>query len=188
MLFSKFKFENDVRKETIKNAVNLTDFFNDIGIESSNSRYICPFHDDHSPSITIKENIWSCWSCNLIGQDIFEFVKKYYKLNFNQALEFLENKYNLTNAKNIEFSTPLKNKIKKNKKEITFFIDKVEDNISALVKTSNIDYNIRDKIFKKLDSYYIKFEILNCENDDAILHFKDKLIEFKNKIEEKLCK
>jgi hypothetical protein len=183
MIFS-HKLEIDIRKEEIKKTIPLTRFFNEIGLQESDKRYICPFHNDAHPSLTIKEDIWSCWACNLIGLDIIGFVERYYNLNFIKSIEFLENKYGLNGAKGIDFSTPIKNKIKKNRKEIIFFIDKVEDKVSNLVKCSKTEYQIRDRIFKKLDRMYIKMGTLNFENDDDIFKFKNRLIDFQNRIEE----
>ncbi len=36
---------------------------------------LCPFHDDHKPSLTFKKNKWKCWSCGEEG-DTISLVKK----------------------------------------------------------------------------------------------------------------
>lgn len=188
-MFNKVLFNNkmeiNLRKDEIK-KIPLERFFDDLEmLKDNNNRYICPFHDDTNPSMTIKDNvIWSCWACNTTGKDIIEFAKMYYKLDFIKAMELLETKYGLNNTKNIDFSLPTKNKIRKNRKEITFFINKVEDEVSNLIKNSNIKFDKRDIIFKKLDNMFLDLEILNYNSDEEVYKFKDKLINFETKVEE----
>ena len=44
---------------------------------------ICPFHDDHRPSLTLNREWqnYKCWSCHAAG-DVITFVEKFEKLNF----------------------------------------------------------------------------------------------------------
>lgn len=51
---------------------------------------ICPFHDDHSPSMTISpgKQIYKCFSCGA-GGDALKFVREYHKMSFREALEYL---------------------------------------------------------------------------------------------------
>ncbi len=48
-------------------------------------RYLCPFHPDHHPSLTIKNGFWQCWSCGEHG-DIIDFVMKYFGIGFQEAI------------------------------------------------------------------------------------------------------
>lgn len=51
---------------------------------------ICPFHDDHRPSMTIvpAKQIFKCFACGA-GGDAFDFVMRYHQMSFREALEFL---------------------------------------------------------------------------------------------------
>ena len=51
-------------------------------------RYICPFHDDHDPSLSIKGDRWKCWTCNK-GGDVIDFIKNYYGLDTGDAIRLL---------------------------------------------------------------------------------------------------
>ena len=49
-------------------------------LHRSGSKYkaLCPFHDDHNPSLELnpERQSYKCWSCGA-GGDIFDFVKDY---------------------------------------------------------------------------------------------------------------
>ncbi len=53
-------------------------------------RCLCPFHDDHRPSMTVvpAKQIFHCFVCNT-GGDIFTFIMKLHKMEFPEALEYL---------------------------------------------------------------------------------------------------
>lgn len=67
-----------------------------LDIQRSGSEYktLCPFHDDHRPSLQInvtkhEGGIFKCFSC-LWGGDIFSFVRDFYNLSdFKDQLHFL---------------------------------------------------------------------------------------------------
>ncbi|MEG2521771.1 MAG: DNA primase [Anaerovoracaceae bacterium] len=56
----------------------------------SNYKGCCPFHNEKTPSFVVSPNkqIFTCFGCNATG-DVIEFVKRYYNLEFNEALEKL---------------------------------------------------------------------------------------------------
>ncbi|WLD15439.1 DNA primase [Planctellipticum variicoloris] len=51
---------------------------------------LCPFHDDHNPSMQINpvRQSYRCWVCNE-GGDVFSFVMKHENVGFKEALELL---------------------------------------------------------------------------------------------------
>lgn len=53
-------------------------------------RCLCPFHDDHRPSMTVvpAKQIFHCFVCNT-GGDVFTFIMKLHKMEFPEALEYL---------------------------------------------------------------------------------------------------
>ena len=54
---------------------------------------LCPFHDDHNPSMRIypERQSYRCWVCDEAG-DVFSWVMKREGLNFPEALEVLANR------------------------------------------------------------------------------------------------
>lgn len=51
---------------------------------------VCPFHDDHSPSMSIsrEKQIFRCFVCGATG-NVITFVKDYEKVSFGEAVEIL---------------------------------------------------------------------------------------------------
>lgn len=78
----------------IKNAVDIVSLVSDYGLQltRSGSKYkaLCPFHDDHRPSMELnpERQSYKCWSCGA-GGDIFDFVKEFDRVDFPEALRML---------------------------------------------------------------------------------------------------
>ena len=62
--------------------------------KSGVNRYVgvCPFHDDHSPSMTVNSTlgIYKCFACGA-GGDVFKFIENHEKLDFKGAVEWVAN-------------------------------------------------------------------------------------------------
>src|SRR4051812_39029096 len=64
----------------IKQAVDIVALVGDyLPLHRSGSKFkaLCPFHDDHNPSLELsaERQSYKCWSCGA-GGDIFDFVKE----------------------------------------------------------------------------------------------------------------
>jgi DNA primase len=61
-----------------------------IPVQKSGRDYkaVCPFHDDHDPSMQISETlqIYKCFVCQA-GGNVFSFVQKYENVSFPEAVE-----------------------------------------------------------------------------------------------------
>lgn len=66
---------------------------------------VCPFHDDHSPSMSVskEKQIFTCFSCGATG-NVFTFVADYEHIGFYDAVRLLGNQvgYNLGQARVIK--------------------------------------------------------------------------------------
>jgi DNA primase len=77
--------------QKIKVTTNLLDLFTSYGHEpikaGSGYKVLCPFHDDHEPSlsINIKDNLWQCFACGVAG-DAVTLVMKLDESDFVQAI------------------------------------------------------------------------------------------------------
>ena len=64
---------------------------------------LCPFHDDHSPSLMIsrEKQIFNCFTCRT-GGNVFTFVMKYENVDFIEAVKIVADKigYNLNISNN----------------------------------------------------------------------------------------
>ena len=63
-----------------------------ISLEKKGRNYfgLCPFHDDHSPSLSVspEKQIYKCFVCGESG-NVFNFVMNYEHISFNEALQML---------------------------------------------------------------------------------------------------
>ena len=71
----------------IQRKVNIVDVIAEyLPIEQKGKNYfaICPFHDDHIPSMSIspEKQIYTCFVCGASG-NVFNFVMNYEKISFN---------------------------------------------------------------------------------------------------------
>ncbi len=83
-------FDEELLNE-IKSRADIVDVISTfIHVIKKGNRYqaVCPFHDDHDPSLQInrEKKTYHCWACNA-GGDVFEFVKEYEKVSFAEAVK-----------------------------------------------------------------------------------------------------
>lgn len=74
----------------IRNSVNIVDVISSyIPLIAKGRNYfgVCPFHDDHSPSMSVdpEKQIFKCFSCGAAG-NVFTFVKDYEHVSFIEAV------------------------------------------------------------------------------------------------------
>ena len=80
----------DLAKE-IKSRADIVDIISHYlnSVQKKGRRYaaVCPFHDDHDPSLQIdkEKQIFRCFVCDSSG-DVFSFVQKYEKCTFQEAI------------------------------------------------------------------------------------------------------
>ena len=62
---------------------------------------VCPFHDDHSPSMSVSEEkqIYKCFACGATG-NVFTFVKEYENVSFSEAISIVANKCGMELSEN----------------------------------------------------------------------------------------
>lgn len=73
-----------------------------LGITVKHHKALCPFHDDHTPSLTFKKNKFKCWSCGESGDSI-SFVMKVLGKDFLDACRWLADEHNVIVS---SFTTP----------------------------------------------------------------------------------
>ena len=69
------------------------------GMGKLNRRCVCPFHDDHAPSLHLNatKNIFKCFSCGK-GGDVIGLVMQVKNLKYLDACQWLMKEYNITNT------------------------------------------------------------------------------------------
>ena len=65
-----------------------------LGLRVVRHKALCPFHDDHTPSLTFKKNKFRCWSCGASGDSI-SLVMKVLGKDFREACRWLADEHNI---------------------------------------------------------------------------------------------
>ena len=71
---------------------------------------VCPFHDDHSPSMSVspEKQIYKCFACGKTG-NVFTFVSEYENVSFLDAVRIVADKCGMTFNKGTVNTDSLKN-------------------------------------------------------------------------------
>lgn len=90
------------RVRTQASIVDVISHYIPLNKSGRNYRAICPFHDDHDPSMNISEDkqIFKCFVCGA-GGNVFSFVQKYEKISFIEAV------YKVAEYAGVTLSAPL---------------------------------------------------------------------------------
>jgi len=86
----------------LKNQINVKDFYKKFlkQLEDSNASNLyvglCPFHNDHSPSLKIdkESGVWRCW-VDGIGGDMIDFVERFFGYSYIQAMEYIIKEFDI---------------------------------------------------------------------------------------------
>ena len=93
-----FSFSNE-SIEHLKNSINIVDVIGKsvkLKKAGANFKGLCPFHNEKTPSFVVSESkqYFTCFGCGERG-DVIEFEKKYYNLDFGEAVERLADEYGI---------------------------------------------------------------------------------------------
>ena len=92
----------EIRKEA--NIVDIIGSYLTIEKKGKDYKCVCPFHDDHSPSMSISEEkqIYKCFSCGAAG-NVFTFVQNYENVSFIEAVKIVADKIGHHLSKDISY-------------------------------------------------------------------------------------
>ena len=100
-----FSFSKDAVEE-LKSQIDIVDVIGrTVQLKRAGANYkgLCPFHNEKTPSFIVspQKQIFTCFGgCGASG-DVVSFVKRYYNLDFNEAVEKLANEHGITIQKNV---------------------------------------------------------------------------------------
>ncbi|MBS0187638.1 MAG: DNA primase [Planctomycetes bacterium] len=86
-------WQDDGDKQRVRDASDIVRIIGEVvALKPKGREYagLCPFHDDHNPSMAVvpHKQIFHCFVCGT-GGDVFTFVRKFHKMEFREALEYL---------------------------------------------------------------------------------------------------
>ena len=84
------RVDNNTLNE-IRNSLDIVDVISSyLPLTSKGKNYfgVCPFHDDHSPSMSVskEKQIYTCFSCGATG-NVFKFIQDYESISFMEAVK-----------------------------------------------------------------------------------------------------
>lgn len=148
---------------TSRSIANLKDQVNILDVVSrvvplkktgASHKGVCPFHNEKTPSFNVNEQkqMFYCFGCQASG-DIIEFVRRYYNLDFNDAVDKLAKDYGIQMEETKGRSENLDKYYVINKDATEFFY-------KAMTETANKGYsymkqrNIQPRTIKKFGIGY----------------------------------
>lgn len=161
----------------IKSKVNIVDVISEyLPVEQKGKNYfaICPFHDDHNPSMSIspEKQIYTCFVCGASG-NVFNFVANYEKVSFVSAVKKVAQKAGINLDINVKDDyKPRDTKYDKYYKMFDITNKYYQNNIKSVYGKKAIEYLHNRKID---DDIINEFEIGLSMNDNNV----NKLLEKK---------
>lgn len=141
---------------SIQRKTNIVDVIRDyVPLTHKGKNYfgICPFHDDHNPSMSVSEDkqIYKCFVCGNSG-NVFNFVMEYEKVSFIEAVKIVANKQGII----VDINTSKKNTIDKSNERLYQIYDLAykfyQNNLNTIYGKSAKEYlherQIDDSIIK----------------------------------------
>lgn len=160
---------NEIREQA--DIVTVISSYLSLTKKGKNYFAICPFHDDHTPSMSIsfEKQIYKCFVCGASG-NVFTFVKDYENVSFNEAVQIVGKMVGI-NYDNVHKNTPVKNK---KEYEIMNFVCKYyQNNLKTSLGNKALKYlkerHIDDKT---IDKFKIGISLPSKNNLTMILNKK----------------
>jgi len=100
-----FSFSKEAVEE-LKSQIDIVDVVGrvvQLRRTGANYKGLCPFHNEKTPSFVVspQKQIFTCFGgCGASG-DVVSFVKRYYNIDFNEAVEKLAGEYGINIKKNV---------------------------------------------------------------------------------------
>ena len=160
----------------IKSKVNIVDVISEyLPVEQKGKNYfaICPFHDDHNPSMSIspEKQIYTCFVCGASG-NVFNFVANYEKVSFVSAVKKVAQKAGINLNINVKDDyKPKDTKYDKYYKMFDITNKYYQNNITSVYGKKAIEYLHNRKID---DDIINEFEIGLSMNDNNVSKLLEK--------------
>lgn len=160
----------------IKSKVNIVDVISEyLPVEQKGKNYfaICPFHDDHNPSMSIspEKQIYTCFVCGASG-NVFNFVANYEKVSFASAVKKVAQKAGINLDINVKDDyKPKDTKYDKYYKMFDITNKYYQNNIKSVYGNKAIEYLHNRKID---DDVINEFEIGLSMNDNNVSKLLEK--------------
>ena len=139
----------------IRNSVNIVDVVrNYVNLEKKGKNYfgICPFHDDHTPSMSVSEEkqIFTCFVCGVSG-NVFSFIKNYENITFIEAVNKVANLSGISLSQNINVVKKYDKEYKAYDLAVKYYKNNLKSELGKKAKTYLESRNINENIINEFD-------------------------------------
>ncbi len=139
----------------IRNSVNIVDVIgSSINLEKKGKNYfgICPFHDDHTPSMSVSDEkqIFTCFVCGASG-NVFSFVKDFENITFIEAVNKVANFAGITLSQNINVVRKYDKEYKAYDLAVKFYKNNLKSNLGNEAREYLKSRNITEEIINEFD-------------------------------------
>ena len=128
---------NNIRSNA--DIVDVISDYLDLKQRGRNYVAVCPFHDDHSPSLVVsrERQMFTCFTCKTSG-NVFSFVMKYENVSFPEAVQIVAKKIGYTLKG--DFSNFQESKYKKEYEIMDFVTKYYTNNINTTSGINALKY------------------------------------------------
>ena len=154
----------------ICNSVDIVDIISKyIPLTQRGKNYfgVCPFHDDHSPSMSVSKDkqIYKCFSCGATG-NVLKFVMDYENISFMEALKILADKAGISIDINLKSNVSTNNTYKNLYDIYEFSLKLYQNNLNTKDGKEAKEYLYKRQID---DNIINEFDIgLSLKNNDML--------------------
>lgn len=164
-------------RDYIKNILSMQDILYRYGVKHGRNTCCCPFHNDKNPSMIFDKIGFKCFGCGKSG-DIISFVEYLYNLDFKQAMQKINEDFNLGLDNNAKIDYNKISEIKREREEKERYKNKLWKEFSRLC-------NLKlfwEREIKNINNY---INILNVDKMMKLeIEFQDELWKVEDKIED----
>lgn len=171
-----------VMKDEILKTITMKDILDKYNIPYKRQMYHCPFHKDKTASAKMYSNSFYCFSCNRTG-DIIQFVQYLFNLSFKEAMQKINEDFNLGLDSNTKIDYKKIKQIEKERELKKQKKIKLQQKYNELCKKKSENFKKINKLnrlvsFKNWESLVFDISELQtkCEIIDLKLDEIDKII------------
>ena len=139
----------------IRDSVNIVDVIgSNINLEKKGKNYfgLCPFHDDHSPSLSVSEEkqIYTCFVCGASG-NVYSFLRDFENITFMEAVKKVASISGISISQNISVSKKYDKEYKIYDLAIKYYKNNLKSKEGALAREYLLKRDINEDIINEFE-------------------------------------
>jgi hypothetical protein len=167
--------------EAIKAAYPIDKYLRDVGIQVSDHggkpKCLCPFHDDHNPSMSIRldKQDWRCWACG-IGGSVIDLYMRLNNSDLKSAIKEMAEKAGIPDDHNGRKHTAATYQYKNERGKLVMCVDRIEEGMEKSFSQYTMNdsgervNSVKDvkKVLYRLEHWANESEVCLCEGEKCV--------------------